>query len=318
MTQVCSERSGLSVIISTLDEGEELHATLRSLFSCAQPPEEVIVVDDGGGDGSCAALSHEEWQSFPLKVASIARRGIAGARNFGRSLARMPRIAFVDAHCRLEGGALSALRAALDQRPNAVLAAAIRDRGGAVFGCGAELIGPELRTRWLPPDTAAGELRPVPIAPGGCLAMETRVFDALGGFDDLRELGLEDVEFSLHAWRMGFEVLGVPRARLEHSFRSTPHYQLRSTSRGYNLARIALVHFDGIRRDSSLRSLIGLPRASEILLDALVSDWEQRRVMIGARCGRSAEEVFRLLRTDELMSLRGGMMPSADTSGNVA
>jgi hypothetical protein len=64
--------------------------------------------------------------------------------------------------------------------------------------------------------------------------------------------------------------------------------------------------------------LIGLPRASEILLDALVSDWEQRRVMIGARCGRSAEEVFRLLGTDELMSLRGGMMPSADTSGNVA
>lgn len=287
--------SGLSVVISTLDEGEELHETLRSVFSCAKPPEQVIVVNDGGRDGSCEALSEGEWRSLPIKVASIERRGIAGARNFGRSLASMPRLAFLDAHCRLEHEFFSALRAALDARPNAIAAAAMRDRGEHVFGCGAELIGPDLRIRWLRPSPEITGLRPVPIAPGGCLAVETRVFDALGGFDDLRELGLEDVEFSLHAWRMGFEVVAAPLARLEHRFRAVPHYDLRSSSRAYNLARVALVHFEGSRRDGCLRTLIGLPRASEVLIEALASDWERRRAVLGAQCVRSADEVFRIL-----------------------
>jgi GT2 family glycosyltransferase len=284
--------SGLSLVISTLDEGEELHRTLRSVFSCAEPPEEVIVVNDGGRDGSCDALSEGEWRSLPIEVATIERLGIAGARNFGRSLASMPRLAFLDGHCRLESDCCSALRATLDARPNAIAAAAIRDYGDDVFGCGAELIGPDLRIRWLRPPTKANASLAVPIAPGGCLAMETRIFDALGGFDDFRELGLEDVEFSLHAWRMGFEVVAAPLARLEHRFRATPHYDLRSTSRAYNLARLALVHFEGSRRDSSLRTLIGLPRASEVMIEALASDWERRREVLGARCVRSTEDVF--------------------------
>jgi len=286
-------RPGMSLVISTLDEGEELHATLRSLFACAQRPEEVIVVNDGGRDGSCDALSRGEWQSLAITVASIERRGIAGARNFGRSLASMPRLAFLDAHCRLESDCFSALRATLDVRPNAIAAPAMRDLEDDVSGCGAELIGPDLRIRWLRPSTETMALRVVPIAPGGCLAMETRIFDALGGFDDFRELGLEDVEFSLHAWRMGFEVVGVPLARLEHRFRATPHYNLRSTSRAYNLARLALVHFEGARRDGCLRTLIGLPRASEVMIEALASDWERRRDLLRGRCARSADDVFR-------------------------
>src|SRR4051812_35479798 len=96
-TELTSDRApGLSLVISTLDEGEELHETLRSVFSCRERPEEVIVIDDGGMDGSCAALSASEWQSLPLRVVPIARRGIAGARNVGRSFAAQPRVAFLD------------------------------------------------------------------------------------------------------------------------------------------------------------------------------------------------------------------------------
>jgi GT2 family glycosyltransferase len=203
----------------------------------------------------------------------------------------MPRLAFLDAHCRLAPNCFAVLRAALDAHPHAIAAPALRDLGAEIFGCGAELVGPDLRTRWLSPPPSAGA--PVPIAPGGCLAMEASIFDMLGGFDDFRELGLEDVEFSLHAWRMGLDILAVPAARLEHRFRATPHYDLRATSRGYNLARLALVHFEGARQERSLRSLIGLPRASEIIIEALGSGWERRRDALRARCTRSAEEFFR-------------------------
>ena len=288
-----SQRPGLSLVISTLDEGEELHHTLRSVFSCSDPPEEVIVVNDGGRDDSCAALAREPWTALPIKVASIERRGIAGARNCGRMLATMPRLAFLDAHCRLEPGCVSLLRAALDQRPDAIAVPAIRDFGDDVFGCGAELVGPDLRTRWLQPSPQVGALLTVPIAPGGCIAMEASLFDELGGFDEFRELGLEDVEFSLHAWRMGRDVVAVPRARLEHRFRATPHYDLRTTARGYNLARLALVHFEGARQERCLRTLIGFPRASEIIIEALASGWERRRDALRARCVRCSEDFFR-------------------------
>lgn len=286
-------RPELSLVISTLDEGEELHHTLRSVFACVDPPEEVIVVNDGGQDDSCAALQGGAWRSLPIKTVSIERRGIAGARNHGRTLASMPRLAFLDAHCRLETDCFSALRAVLDARPDAIAAPAMRDFGDELFGCGAELVGPDLGTRWLRPSPQPGALLAVPIAPGGCLAMAASVFDALGGFDDFRELGLEDVEFSLHAWRMGVEIIAAPLARLEHRFRATPHYDLRATSRGYNLARLALVHFEGARQDRCLRSLIGFPRASETIIEALASDWEHRRDRLRERCVRSAEDFFR-------------------------
>ena len=291
MVEHSLSRPGLSLVIATLDEGEELHHTLRSVFSCVAAPDEVVVVDDGGQDGSCSALLQGEWTGLPIKVAAIERRGIAGARNHGRSLATMPKLAFLDAHCRLERDCFAALRAALDVRSDAIAAPALCNFGDEVFGCGADIVGPDLRTRWLTPPPSAGA--PVPIVPGGCLAMDASVFDALGGFDDFRELGLEDVEFSLHAWRMGIDVVAVPSARVLHRFRAAPHYDLRATSRAYNLARLALVHFEGARQDRSLRSLIGMPRASEIIIEALASDWERRRDALLARCMRSAEDFFR-------------------------
>jgi hypothetical protein len=84
---------------------------------------------------------------------------------------------------------------------------------------------------------------------------------------------LEDVDFSLRAWRAGIDVLAVPAARLAHRFRPNPPYRLSSASRAYNLARVALLHFDGSRREECLRKIIGTPRAAEVLVDAIASDW---------------------------------------------
>jgi GT2 family glycosyltransferase len=282
----------LSLVIASLDEGEELHETLRSVFAGSLIPDEVVVVDDGGSDGSCDALATNEWQARGVRVHRVERHGIAGARNIGSGIARGEYVAFLDAHCRLDRHCLAELVAALDTRPDAIATPSICDYGDDLYGCGVRLIDAELRVRWLPPSLTNGTYRRVPIAPGGCLALSRATFNRLGGFGTFRELGQEDVEFSLRAWRAKIDVLAVPSAKLAHRFRPYPPYSFQWSSRGFNVARIALIHFDGSRREECLRKVIGTPRAAEVLVDAFASDWEEQRNVIARSSERPIEEFF--------------------------
>jgi hypothetical protein len=137
-----------------------------------------------------------------------------------------------------------------------------------------------------------GARHELPLAPGGCLAIRRATFDRLGGFGAFRELGQEDVEFGLRAWRAGVPVLAAPAARLEHLFRPKPPYVVAATTRAYNVARIALIHFDGRRRDECLRTVIGTPTAADVLLDAIASGWEAERAKIAATSVRPIEAFF--------------------------
>ncbi|MET9104227.1 glycosyltransferase family 2 protein [Streptomyces antibioticus] len=284
--------SSVSLIVSTLDEGAELHTTLESVYAGAVVPDETIVVDDGGTDGSCAPLEREEWRARGVVVHRIRRSGVAAARNAGARLARGTHLVFLDAHCRLERNCLARLRTALDAGPGAVLAPTVSDAAGEAAGCGARLIDAHLRVRWLPPEPDDAAPYAVPLAPGGCLAVRRATFRRLGGFDAFRELGLEDVDFSLRTWRAGLDVLAVPGARLTHRFRPYPPYRLSGTSRAYNLARTALVHFDGSRREECLRKVIGTPRAAEVLVEALAGDWEAQRAAVESTSVRPLEAYF--------------------------
>jgi GT2 family glycosyltransferase len=287
-----SGSTALSLIIASLDEGEELHETLRSVFAGSVLPHEVIVVDDGGTDRSCDVLERDEWRARGVRVHRIERQGIARARNIGGGVSTGARVAFMDAHCRLDRECLAELQAALDARPESIVTPTICDYGSDLYGCGVRLIDAELRVRWLPPPAASGKYRRVPIAPGGCLALSRTTFDHCRGFGEFRELGQEDVEFGLRAWRGGVDVLAVPSARLAHRFRAYPSYSFKSTSRGYNCARIALVHFDGRRREECLRKVIGTPRAAEVLVDAFASNWEDERDALVSTSIRAIEDFF--------------------------
>lgn len=282
----------LSLIIASLDEGNELHETLRSVLAGSVVPNEIIVVDDGGTDGSCAALEREEWRARRVRLQRIERQGISKARNIGCSLATGTRLAFLDAHCRLDRHCIAALQSALDARPNSIIAPSMCDFLSDVYGCGVRLIDAELRIRWLVPPAVDGMVKRVPIASGGCLALSRATFDLLGGFGVFRELGQEDIEFGLRAWRAGVDVIAAPSAMLAHKFRPMPHYTLAVTSRAYNVAKIALVHFDGSRREECLRRIIGTPRASEVLVDAFTSGWEAEKDAVAAITRRTIEAFF--------------------------
>jgi GT2 family glycosyltransferase len=287
------ERAGVSLVVSALNEGERLRETLSSVLAGGVAPRELVVVDDGSTDGSCDPLKAGAWAERGVRVISTARQGIARARASGCRAATQDVLVILDGHCEVERDWLARLLDALARRPGAIVAPAICDiRDPDFHGCGAALIGPQLRYQWGPAsETAEGEA--VPIVPGGCFALTRAVYAKLGGFDEgFREFGIEDVEFSLRAWRLGIESLAAPAARLSHLFRVTPPYAVARSSLAHNVARCALIHFKGARRDACLRSLIGQCGASEALVNALAGDWEARAAQLEATSSRSIEDYF--------------------------
>jgi hypothetical protein len=55
---------------------------------------------------------------------------------------------------------------------------------------------------------------------------------------------------------------------------------------------LALVHLPPVRRAMCLSTLIGTPRASEVLVDAFCSGWEEQRRTLDANSLRSSDEFF--------------------------
>lgn len=103
--------------------------------------------------------------------------------------------------------------------------------------------------------------------------MTRATFDRLSGFGAFRELGQEDIDFSLQAWRTGIDVLAVPSARLAHRFRPNPPYRLSSLSRAYNVARIALVH--------SMVPVVRNACAESLVHPEPPKSWSMRSIVIG-------------------------------------
>jgi glycosyltransferase involved in cell wall biosynthesis len=278
-----------TVVIATLDDGDALSETVRSILQGSITPREIVIVDDGSRIAARIVVDDMPAASR-IRIVHSRRQGVARARNLGASLSQGERLVFLDGHCVVESGWLSSIDEALDAYPDGVFAPSIRDMDDEVFGCGARLISPELRIRWLTSDLT--RTTQVPIAPGGCLALSKVTFERIGPFASYRQLGLEDVEFSLRAWRLGLDVLSVHGARLAHRFRDRPAYPLDPSSRGFNLACLALVHLPHARRAMCLRTIVGSPRASEVLVDAFCGSWEEERRALDARSVRNVEEFF--------------------------
>jgi glycosyltransferase involved in cell wall biosynthesis len=98
------------------------------------------------------------------------RLGIAGARNVGASIAKQPFLVFLDAHCLVYSGWLASLMNAIETGQQNIVGPAVRDRNEPDYiGCGAKLVGLELKYQWNP--VKDENSREVGIIPGGCIGL---------------------------------------------------------------------------------------------------------------------------------------------------
>ena len=279
----------VSVILSTLNEGSRLRETLESLAAAASLPAEVLVVDDGSTDQSLDALAN---LSLPFELICFRRphQGIAAARGFGAQNASQPHLVFLDAHCEVSPDWLSALVHPLSDDPHAIVVPVIANRRRPnERGCGARLVNDLFVYQWITTEPVPEQ---VGIAPGGCFGLRRETYLDLGGFAPMRDFGVEDVELSLRAWRMGRSIRTAPAALITHEFRTQTPYAMNRQSWLINVLETALVHLDLERLYRTLQAAAGFATFAPAITAVLVSNWQARKQWIDTRTVRPLTEYW--------------------------
>lgn len=214
-----TEPIGLTVVLPTLDRGENLRQTIVELLAQNYAPLEILVVDQSEAtDPDVVALA--EANPGIVSYHHVDFRGLPTARNYGWRHARHDAILFLDddVHCY---PSLLAEHARCLQLPGVgIVAGAVeeaRDRGNPVLG---------LKTGHFHPVTAIpvrgfevrGEFD-VDHAPGGNFSAWRQVFEKCGGIDEIFSVGAalnEETDFCLRARLLGYRVLYSGDARIVH------------------------------------------------------------------------------------------------------
>ncbi|MCB0386958.1 MAG: glycosyltransferase, partial [Bdellovibrionales bacterium] len=108
-----SETTPISLAIITFDEGDNVMALFRQLFSEKQDsrPFEVIAVHNGGSNFTLECLDQARALSpVPFTIIQAPQNSLGHSRKLAIEAAKSPLVAFVDGDCQVPEGWLSQLR----------------------------------------------------------------------------------------------------------------------------------------------------------------------------------------------------------------
>ena len=258
---------------------------------------EIIVVDDGSTDGSCDFLRRFGFPERRTRLVRQGHLGIRRARNAGAAEGRGKYFIFLDAHVEPESGWLRALIELLSD-PTVGLAGC---RIGDINNRSNVSHRPYLFTNenfgsgWASP---LHEDRPCesPCVPGGCVAVRRETFEALGRWDGGgSKWGVDDIEFSMRAWRMGYRCLMSPKGTVWHWFRESKDRPVSAPWAEFdvNVLRCLLLHFSGRRLHAVMHGIKRRPSfAQSWHTFQQDSDYEVWRGEMQSRFTRSEDWYF--------------------------
>jgi GT2 family glycosyltransferase len=279
----------ISVIIPVHNEGHLLRSTIDIVCaSRTQRSVEVIVVDDESSDGCCNFLRNGENSHPGVQLVTQGRTGVARSRNRGAERAAGEVLVFLDAHCTPGARSLNRLAEALYDNPAALMAPCMTDAADPQLkGFGVQITDRSFRYRWLP--RLQKSSYEIPVAAGGCLAVRREFFWELGGFENMRTYGHEDVDLSIRCWTFGHSVLVVPDVEVAHVFRPRTNFPVALADYIYNALRLAVLHFDGSRLERILAELKTNSAFAEAAALLLTHDIWDRRHFIRSRRMRGGD-----------------------------
>ncbi|HUQ68330.1 MAG TPA: glycosyltransferase, partial [Planctomycetaceae bacterium] len=222
-----------TLVIAAHNEGDRLWQTVRSCVeSCAGLDSEIVVADDCSSDGSVTEMARR----FPLArvVRHEERRGASPTKALGARHARGEVLVFLDGHCHPEPGAIARLVADVEHlKGQAIITPAVpalctarwKNATGQI-GHGYRLDLERFDCGWLPLETLRAaphrgrQFYESPALIGCALALSRELYDTLWGFDaHMLFWGVEDLDFGLKCWLMGYPILHDPEAVIGHRFR---------------------------------------------------------------------------------------------------
>lgn len=247
-----------SLLIAAHNEGELLWKTIRACVASISDLEyEILVADDASSDGSLK----EARRRFPQirVVRHPERRGASPTKHLAAAEARGDVLVFLDGHTNPELGAVRRLVEDVEHlQGNAIVTPAVptletvrwlnsRKQVGHGFGLRLDTLGCHWKTLGdLPTQTVAGRrFYESPALIGCALAIDRSLYHELRGFDpQMRMWGVEDLDFGLKSWLMGYPVLHDPQAVIGHRFRQAfDNYRVPAEHLIANQLRCAYKHF---------------------------------------------------------------------------
>jgi len=223
----------VSIIIASYNEGDALGKTIESCIeTCANLDYEIVVADDASTDGSLEAVTRRFLQ---VRVHRHKRRlGASPTKALGARNARGDVFVFLDGHCNPEYEAIARLVQAVEEVEGqaiitptvAALDVARWKNDSSQVGHGYALDLERFDCGW----QSLHELRAVKeggrefyesAALIGCaMAVGRELYEKLWGFDaHMQSWGVEDLDFGLKCWLMGYRILHDPHATIGHRFR---------------------------------------------------------------------------------------------------
>ncbi len=181
-----------SVVIPSYNDSAEVERTIAALG----PPVcgadyEIVVVDDGGSP----ALTLDQSEVTTIRLTN--NRGPSAARNAGAQVATAAVIVFIDAGVEISSPALVRLVSYLNDSETVAVAPRIESSGASRGRIAAyEKLSSPLDLGDRP--AIVQSRSSVAYVPSTCLAVDSAVFQSLGGFDEQLRFG-EDVDL---VWRM--------------------------------------------------------------------------------------------------------------------
>jgi GT2 family glycosyltransferase len=238
--------SATCVVIINYNAGDALLRSVAAVLASDQALR-LIVADNASTDGSGEKLRHLYAGQDSMELRQNAHNlGFARAVNACALAVTEPYLLILNPDCELAPGALAELKRALQQDPQAALAAprVVDSQGRVLRGTWRSYPEPlkALMTasglwrlgRWLPRlrgvESAAGELPQetcrAEAVSGACMLVRTSMFRQLGGFDEAFGLHFEDLDLMYRLRRQQHYCLYVPVASAIHhpgtSSRSRP------------------------------------------------------------------------------------------------
>ncbi len=134
----------VSIVMPCYNAVAHLPASVGSVLAQTFSDWELIAVDDGSGDATLAWLQARTDER--IRPLAQSNRGVSAARNAGLAVARGHYVAFLDADDTWDEGFLEKMLAALQARPDAVLAYCGWQNLGLPGGRGAPFVPPEYET----------------------------------------------------------------------------------------------------------------------------------------------------------------------------
>jgi len=218
----------ISVVIPTVNDQEELLATIRSIRQTA-PTTQIVVIDD------CSAYDVVVPDDLNVVLhRNFYRIGSGGSRHVGAQIADGDYLVMTDSHVRFEDGWVSDVMSGIMQYPDALFCGVCKgftpkvkpfgQPAGTYYGADLQFIGkqPDGSGNQVLEGVWAGErddMEEISCVMGANYVMPRKRFLELGGMNHFRVWGVEEQLMSLKFWLSGSDVRLMKNFVTWHRFR---------------------------------------------------------------------------------------------------